>query len=145
MSCTFQVTETEERWEQMTIVVSPIPLEMYPFAFGLSERQRGGATRKAGDKTTTFSLDLPSTQHSTAPHKHSIFTVSNDAQVLLMLEDNITSLKTLLNSPHSAGMRPRIESMLSILRQLGELFMSLVDGLRKVRAHVHVGTMGAPL
>eukprot|EP00731_Ephydatia_muelleri_P030623 Em0022g137a len=107
-----QVTETEERWDQMTIAV-----------------QKGGANRKAGDKTTTFALDLPSSTQHTAPH--SIFTVSNDAQVQLMLEDNVTCLKTLLDSPHSAGMRPRMESMLSVLRQLGELFVSLVDGLRK--------------
>lgn len=133
VSCTLQVTETEERWDQMTIAVSPIPLDLYPFAFGLSDRQKGGANRKAGDKTTTFALDLPSSTQHTAPH--SIFTVSNDAQVQLMLEDNVTCLKTLLDSPHSAGMRPRMESMLSVLRQLGELFVSLVDGLRKVRMH----------
>ena len=132
---TFQVAETEERWDQMTIALTHVPQDLYPFAFASSDRQKGGASRRAGDKTTTFALDLPSLQVNT-PNKQGLLSVSNDAHVQLMLEDSITCLKLLLGSPHSVGMRPRMEAMLSTLRQLGELFMSLVDGLRKVSNHV---------
>lgn len=115
----------------MTIALTHIPPDHYSFAFASPDRQRGGANRRAGDKTTTFAMDLPPSQHST-PNKQGLLSISNDAHVQLMLEDNITCLKVLLESPHSVGMRARMESMLSTLRQLGELFMSLVDGLKKV-------------
>ncbi len=115
----------------MSISIVQTPLSHYQFALPATSGDRPPTPKKPGDKMTTFAITFdPSHNESRATDY--LYTVGNDADILLHLEHAIIQLKLLLGSPHMGGLKERAGSLLTTLSQLWELFTLIADCQQRV-------------
>ena len=107
----------------MKLSTRQIPAKQYPFAISHGE-PLASEMRKQRDKSTTFSVGFAPPSGSHTPPDY-LFALSNEAELLLSVEDSIVQLKALLGSPHAARLKGRAEALLVALRQLEELLSLL--------------------
>ena len=119
-------------WSSKTVTILQTPLDHYPFALTPpSSHSRPSTPKKARDKTTTFAIAFDITPHPSQTADY-LFTMGNDSDIILSLEDSIIHLKLLLVSPHLGSLKGKAESLLVTLRQLRELFTLMADCQQKV-------------
>ncbi len=121
----------EAQWTNETISVIQTPIGHYPFALPSNSNDRPPTPRKQGDKVTTFALSFDPSHHESQT-TDCLYTVGNDSDILLQLEQAMTQLKLLLGSPHMGNLKERAESLLATLRQLWELLMVMAECQGKV-------------
>ena len=118
--------KVQKLWSNKTISVIQTPLDHYPFAIPITTHDHPATHKKPGDKTTTFAISFEPSHHETQAADY-LYTVGNDSEILLELEDAVIQLKLLLGSPHLGSLKERAESLLVSLRQLQELFELIAD------------------
>ena len=126
----------------MKINVIQMPLEFYPLA-GLCPRSASSQTnartsgkrgvKSADDPVTkkgaSFALNFMET--SSSPSQY-LYTIDNQATILMELENCAIQLKFHLDSPHMGNMRLKTNTLLDTISQLLELIHLLIHCQEKV-------------
>ena len=97
----------------------------------VEEKPHGGGVpgKKLGDKTTSFALGFQPASDSLVEY---LYSVDNDTEICVGLENDGIQLKMLLASPHLGSLKAKAESLMKTLVELQELVGLLSDCQNKV-------------